>query len=115
MKSAYAESTFKNLHTQWETFLMFCEYFKLDSLPATSETLCSYAQFLHRYFQSVQSIKKYIFAVRTLHRILDIEFPTADMMHLNLLLRGISRTKQHMGKERKKKKKKKKKNSSQLL
>ena len=54
---------------------------------------------LHRSFQSVQSIKTSISAVRTLHRILDIEFPTADMMHLNLLLRGISRTKQHVVKK----------------
>ena len=74
----------------------FCVYFKLDSLPATSETLCIYAQFLHRSFQSVQSIKNYISAVRTLHRSLDIEFPTADIRHLNLLLRGISRTEQQI-------------------
>ena len=68
-------------------------------MRGTSETLCLYAQFVHRSFQSVQSIKNFISAVRTLHRILDIEFPTADMMHLNLLLRGISRTKQHIVKK----------------
>ena len=94
-KSAYVQRTFKNLHTQWETFLMFCDYFKLDSLPATSETLRLYAQFLHRSFQTVQSIKNCISA--DLAQNLNIEFPTADMMHLNLLLRGVSRTKQHIG------------------
>lgn len=57
MKCAYADSTFKNLHIQWETFLMFCYYYKLEPLPVDVETLCLYGQFLNRAFRSIQSIK----------------------------------------------------------
>lgn len=95
MKSAYAEGTFRNLHTQWETFFMFCEYFKLEPFPVTVETLCLYAQFLNRSFRSVNSIKNYLSGVKTLHTILDIEYPQKNMIQLNLLLKGMCRINQH--------------------
>lgn len=96
MKNAYAEGSFKNLHTQWETFFMFCGYFKLDPFPVSVDTLCLYAQFLNRSFASVQSIKNYISGIKVLHTMLDLEFPTKNILQLNVLLRGISRSKQHI-------------------
>ena len=54
MKNAYAEGTFKNLRTQIETFLIFCEYFKLSPLPVSVETLCMYVQFLDLFVLLVQ-------------------------------------------------------------
>ena len=99
MKFAYAESTFKNLRIQWETFLMFYFYFKLEPLPVSVETLCLYGQFLNRSFRSVQSIQNYLSGVKTLHAILDIEYPTSDLLQLKLLLKGISRIKQHVPKK----------------
>lgn len=74
MKCAYTESSFKTLHTQWETFFMFCEYFKLDSLPVTVDILCLYAQFLHRSFRSVNSIKNYLSGIKMLHTTHNIGF-----------------------------------------
>ena len=99
MKNAYAEGTFKNLRTQIETFLIFCEYFKLSPLPVSVETLCMYAQFLNRSFRSVSSINNYLSGVKTLHLLLDVEYPQNNMTQLNLLLRGISRCKQHVVKK----------------
>ena len=99
MKFAYAESTFKNLRIQWETFLMFCFYFKLEPLPVSVGTLCLYGQFLNRSFRSVQRIQSYLSGVKTLHAILDIEYPTSDLLRLKLLLKGISRIKQHVPKK----------------
>ena len=99
MKCAYADSTFKNLHIQWETFLMFCYYYKLEPLPVDVETLCLYGQFLNRSFRSTQSIKNYLSGVKTLHTLLDMEYPTSDQFQLKLLLKGISRIKQHVPKK----------------
>ena len=79
MKNAYAEGTFKNLCTQIKTFLIFCEYFKLSPLPVSVETLCMYAQFLNRSFRSVSSIKNYLSGVKTLHLLLDVEYPQNNM------------------------------------
>ena len=94
MKKAYAEGTFKNLCTQIETFLIFCEYFKLSSLRVSVKTLCVYAQFLNISFRSVSSINNYLSGVKTLHILQDMEYPQNNMTQLNLLLQGISRSKQ---------------------
>ena len=96
MKSAYAEGTYKNLRIQWESFLMFCEYYNLNSFPVNVRTLCLYAQFLSRSFKSVQSVRNYLSAVKTLHSLLDLKYPENGLMELNLLLRGIARNKQHV-------------------
>ncbi len=45
-KVAFAEGTRKNLQIQRRTFLSFCLFFNLSWLPASSDTVCLYAQFL---------------------------------------------------------------------
>lgn len=96
IKSAYAVGTFKNLRVQWQTFITFCYYYKLQPLPVSVNTLCLYSQFLNRSFRSVQSIRNYLSGVKTLHYILDFEYPTSNVFQLNLLLKGIMRQKQHI-------------------
>ena len=88
-KVAYAKGTFKNPRIQWESFLLFCFYYKLNPFPVDVETL--YAQFLSRSFKSVQSVRNYLSAVKTLHSLLDLKYPETDLMQLKLLLRGIAR------------------------
>ena len=58
-----------------------------------------YAQCLNRSFHSVGSIKNYLSGVKTLNTLLDVEYPQNNMTQLNLLLRGISRIKQHIVKK----------------
>ena len=96
MKVAYAEGIFKNLRIQWESFLLFSFYYKLNPFPVDVETLCLYAQVLSRSFKSVQSVRNYLSAVKTLHSLLDLKYPETDLMQLKLLLRGIARSKQHV-------------------
>ena len=60
------------------------------------EILCLYAQVLSRSFKSVQSVRNYLSAVKTLHSLLDLKYPETDLMQLKLLLRGIARSKQHV-------------------
>ena len=75
---------------------MFCEYYNLDSFPVNVRTICLYAQFLRRSFKSVQSVRNYLSAVKTLHSLLDLKYPENGLMELNLWLRGIARNKQHV-------------------
>ena len=75
---------------------MFCAHFNFQDLPAEINTLCLYVQFLSRSFKSVQSVRSYLSGVKTLHAILDIDFPKDNIFQLNLLLRGISREKQYI-------------------
>ena len=73
-RSAYAEGTVKNLRTQWESYLLFCLYFGLAYLPADTNVLSLYAQFLSRTFKATQSIRNYISGIKTMHYILG--YPT---------------------------------------
>ena len=99
MKFAYAEGTFRNLRMQWDSFLLFCYKFKLNPFPVDVKTLSLYAQFLSRSFESVQSVHNYLSAIKTLHCLLDLKYPETNLMPLNMLLRGVARSKQHVPKK----------------
>ena len=49
---AYSVGTFKNLKTQIKSYLLFCEYFHIESVPVSVESLCLYIQFLGRSIKS---------------------------------------------------------------
>ena len=89
--SAFASGTNKNLKVQWESFVLFCIYFKLCFLPASTSTLQLYAQFLSRSFTSVNSIKNYISGIKTMHSIVGFSVDHINNYLLNLSLKGISR------------------------
>ena len=99
MKVAYAEGTFRNLRIQWESFLLFCYKYNLNPFSVDVNTLSLYAQFLSRSFEFVQSVRNYLSAVKTLHTLLDLRYPETSVMPLNMLLRGIARSKQHVPKK----------------
>ena len=85
----------RNLRIQWESFLLFCFYFKLVFLPTSTETLQLNAQFLSRYFKSVQSIRNYISGVKTIHLPLGFLIEHIYKFILNLSLKGIAQLNPH--------------------
>ena len=97
--SAYAEGTKQNMKIQWESFLMFCIYFGFKYLPANTETLSLYAQFLSRSFKSTQSIKNYLSGVKTMHHLLGYPVDHINSFLINLSIKGIARLKPHCVKQ----------------
>ena len=93
-RAAFAKGTHRNLQVQWESYLLFCNYFMFTPFPATEEVVTLYAQFLSRSFKSADSIQNYIAGVKTLHNILDITFPE-EHFHLKLSLKGIRKSLAH--------------------
>ena len=93
MKAAFAEGTSKNLKVQWRAYLLFCNFFGLKTIPATTETLCLYGQFLGRSFKSVESIRNYISGVKTMHLFLGIKFPEENLFQIDLVFKGLVRIK----------------------
>ena len=71
--------------------MLFCIYFKLCFLPASTSTLQLYAQFLSRSFTSVNSIRKYFSGVKTMHSIVGYSVDHINNYLLNLSLKGIAR------------------------
>lgn len=98
-RHAYAEGTHKNLKIQWETFLMFCIYFRLPYLPVSTDTLSLYAQFLSRSFTAPQAIRNYLSGVKTLHHLLGHSTEHINNFLVNLSLRGIERLHPHQIKQ----------------
>lgn len=71
--------------------MIFCIYFNLTSLPASTETLQLFAQFLSRTFKSSQSIKNYLNGVRNMHLLLGYPVEHINRFVLNLSLKGIAK------------------------
>ena len=90
-KKAYAEGKSKNLRIQWESYLLFCFYFRISSLPASTETLSLYVQFLSRTFKSSNSIKNYISGVKSMHYLLGYSLDHINEFLINLGIKGIAR------------------------
>lgn len=97
--SSYAQGSRKNLRIQWESFLLFCIYFNLCFLPASTNTVQLYAQFLSRSFRSVSSIRNYLGGVGTIHCLLGYNLDDINQFLINFTLRGISRVKCHAVKQ----------------
>ena len=93
--SAFAEGTFSNLRTQFRAYFSFCVYFGREHLPADSDTIYAYAQFLSRSLLPA-SVRNYLSGVRTLHIFLGLPYVHADDFLLHLELRGISRLHPHV-------------------
>ena len=94
--AAFAQGTRRNLRTQLESFLLFCFYFNLNYLPASTETIQLYAQFLGRTFKSTDSIRNYISGVRTFHNLLGFNTDHINNYLVNLSLKGLARLHPHV-------------------
>lgn len=89
-KSGFAVGTTKNLRIQWESFLLFCFFFGFNPLPASTEVVSLYVQFLSRSFKSVDAIKNYVSGIRTMHLLLGISIDINSYL-INLTVKGINR------------------------
>ena len=98
-KKAYADGTAKNLKIQWESFLLFCFHFGLVYLPASTETLSLFTQFLSRSFKSTQSIKNYVSGVKSMHYLLGYSVDHINDFLINLGIKGIARLNPHSVKQ----------------
>lgn len=96
--AAYSDGTTKNLKTQWKAYLLFCSYFQFKPLPATSEMLCLYAQFLSRSI-TPNSIRNYLNGVRLFHLYNGFEFSLLQDFSVRITLTGIARIASHTPKQ----------------
>ena len=63
----------------------------MSTLPASTETLSLYAQFLSRTFKSCSSIKNYISGVKTMHHLLGYSVDHINDFLINLGIKCIAR------------------------
>ena len=94
-RHAYASGTFSNLKTQFRCYFAFCYYFQRTPLPANSDTICAFVQFLSRTMKP-DTVRNYLSGVRTLHSLMDFSYEFSEDFHLKLVLRGMSRISPHV-------------------
>ena len=97
---AFAQGTYSNLRTQFRSYFAFCVYFDRKPLPADTDTICGYAQFLSRSI-TPPSIRNYLSGVKMLHIFLGFEYTFTEDFHLHLTIRGIERIHPHVPKRAK--------------
>ena len=79
--------------------MLFCIYFHFVPIPVSMETFQMYVQFLSREFHSVTSIRNYVNGAKLLHLYKSAAFPHIGDFELNMLYRGLKRTKSHIVKQ----------------
>ena len=69
--NAFAARTKSNLNSMLKAFIQFTLIYKIPSMPASGDILCLFATwlFVSGKVHSAQSVRNYLSAVRTWHRI----------------------------------------------
>jgi hypothetical protein len=81
--------TFKNLKTQLNTYLLFCEHFNRLASPIDQETLCGYACFLAEHFKSSGSVRNYLSGIKTWTVLLKFDVEEFYSPTLKMTLSGV--------------------------
>ena len=83
----YAPGTAKNIKSHIRTFLIFCAYFNRPAVPADTDTLVAFAEFMS-VTVGYQHIKHIFSSIKLLHTIYNIDFLRA----LQSLKRRLAKT-----------------------
>ena len=94
-RHAFAKGTYSNLRSQIRSYFSFCVYFHREPLPADSQTIYAYAQFLSRSLKP-PSIKNYLSGVKMLHILHGLPDIFSEDYLLQLEIKGIFRLHPHV-------------------
>ena len=94
-KNAFAEGSYSNLRTQVRCYFAYCVYFGRRPLPADSQTVYGYVQFLSRSMVP-STVRNYLSGVRVLHIFHGLSIMHPKDFLLQLELRGIARLDPHV-------------------
>ena len=98
-RSAYSVGTFKDLKTQIKSYLLFCEYFHIESVPVSAENLCLCIQLLGRSMKSAQTVRNYLNGVKLYHTFNDAAFHSLQDFQIKLTMRGLGKILFHTPKQ----------------
>ena len=85
----FAKNTVKNNISNIRTFFFFCSYFGREALPASSDTLCYFAELLS-LTASFGHIKNVLSSIKYLHAAYNLLYPVNDF-GLDATLQGLKR------------------------
>ena len=85
----YTRESAANMVSAIRQWLFFTMYFSLRIIPATTDSLVCFCEFMARSV-SYQHIKHCVHAIQFLHQALDTPFP-CDNFQLDMTLQGLKR------------------------
>lgn len=100
LKSAFRPGTYANHHSQFTTYIKFCQHYNIKDIDPTVDTICLYATYLATRLKSSQSIANYLSAVRLLHKYLGLDCPALTSFDLHLTTRAIKLANRHIPTQR---------------
>ncbi len=77
----------------------FCQYFKIQESPATTDHLTRFAEFLSRKFQDADSVRAYISGIKFWHIWQGHDTQAFQHKSIEWMIKGIARKKQHIPKQ----------------
>ena len=94
-RNAFARGSYSNLRTQVRYYFAYCVYFSRRPLPAHSNTIHGFVQFLSRSMVP-STVRNYLSGVRVLHIFHGLPLTHSEDFLLRLELRGIARLDPHV-------------------
>lgn len=99
LEGAFAPSTIKSYLTDVRLFIEWCEDNGLDALPAEVDTVCAFLEDQAK-FLCPSSVRRRLYAIRKVHRLLHLSDPTWDE-DIAITIRRVRRAKLNRPKQAK--------------
>ncbi len=91
LDGAYAPSTMRSYRADVEVFVRWCDGQGIDPFPADTPTVCAFLE-TQGPLHSPSTVRRRLYAIRKIHRLLDLPDPTYAE-DINLSLRRVRRAK----------------------
>ena len=93
---ALSDSTKRNYHSVWNTYLKFCQFYSITPFPATSSTIASFIALLSFSVGSHHTVNNYLSALRLLHVFCHFDTSALDDIHVKLTQKGLDKSLVHL-------------------
>ncbi len=100
-KGAYRPGTKENHCTMFNSYLNFCNKFRVRPLNPDLSTVLAYLQSLNQKLKSPKSLNNYWSAVKLLHQLMRVPLDKEQDIQVQLFLRAIPLNKRHVSQQKK--------------
>ena len=93
---ALSAATKRNYHSVWNTYLNFCDFYKLQPFPASPSTIAAFITLVSFSVKSHHTINNYLSALRRLHVFCHLDASAFDDIHVKLTQKGLEKSMIHI-------------------
>ena len=94
--SALSAATRRNYHSVWNTYLKFCDFYKLQPFPTSPSTIAMFITLVSFSVKSHHTIKNYLSTLRHLHAFSHLDASAFDNIHIKLTQKGLEKSMIHI-------------------